>query len=78
VCHWHNVQVRGATTHYEAVVNAATGGVLNAGLDTGIPTVFCVLTVENLEQVLTQVVPMHGATTRCLKFDARASEKLQD
>jgi 6,7-dimethyl-8-ribityllumazine synthase len=29
------LQIRGATTHYEAVVSAVTGGVLNASVDTG-------------------------------------------
>lgn len=29
------VKVRGATTHYDAVVSAATSGVLNASTDTG-------------------------------------------
>lgn len=29
------MQVRGATTHYDAVVGAATSGVLNASVDTG-------------------------------------------
>jgi hypothetical protein len=29
------LQVRGATTHYDAVVGAATSGVLNASTDTG-------------------------------------------
>jgi hypothetical protein len=28
-------QVRGSTTHYDAVVGAATSGCLNAGVDTG-------------------------------------------
>ena len=46
------VQVRGATTHYDAVVSAATNGVLNAGLNTGVPVVFGVLTTENMEQVV--------------------------
>lgn len=32
---WHAAQVRGATTHYDAVVGAATSGVLNASTDTG-------------------------------------------
>ena len=45
------MQVRGATTHYEAVVNSATGGTLSAGMETGIPVVFGVLTTEDMEQV---------------------------
>lgn len=44
--------IRGATTHYDAVVSAATSGLLHAGLDTGVPVVFGVLTTDNLEQAL--------------------------
>ena len=44
-------QVRGATTHYEAVVNSATGGSLSASLESGVPVIFGVLTTENMEQV---------------------------
>ena len=44
--------VRGATTHYEAVVSGATSGLLSAGLDTGIPTIFTVLTCDTMEQAL--------------------------
>lgn len=32
---WLLMQVRGATTHYDAVVSAATSGCLNASTDTG-------------------------------------------
>lgn len=28
-------QIRGSTSHYDAVVNAATSGILSAGLDSG-------------------------------------------
>ncbi|KAK9800283.1 hypothetical protein WJX73_003463 [Symbiochloris irregularis] len=44
------VVVRGATSHYDAVVSAATSGVLNAGLDTGVPVIFGVLTTDTMEQ----------------------------
>ena len=44
--------VRGATTHYEAVVSGATSGLLGAGLDTGVPTIFTVLTCDTMEQAL--------------------------
>lgn len=43
--------MRGATSHYDAVVSAATSGVLNAGLDTGVPVIFGVLTTDTMEQV---------------------------
>ena len=44
------MQVRGATTHYDAVVNGATSGVMQAGMSTGVPVIFGVLTTENMEQ----------------------------
>ena len=44
--------VRGATTHYDAVVSGATSGLLSAGLDTGVPTIFTVLTCDTMEQAL--------------------------
>lgn len=43
--------MRGATTHYEAVVNSATSGSLGASLESGVPVVFGVLTTETMEQV---------------------------
>ncbi|EIE24911.1 hypothetical protein COCSUDRAFT_62321 [Coccomyxa subellipsoidea C-169] len=42
--------VRGATAHFDAVVSGATGGVLNAGLDSGVPVIFCVMTTDTMEQ----------------------------
>ena len=43
--------MRGATAHFDAVVGAATSGVLNAGLDAGVPVIFCVMTTDTMEQV---------------------------
>lgn len=45
------MQIRGATTHYDAVAGAAANGVLNASLNSGVPCIFGVLTTENPEQV---------------------------
>ncbi len=44
--------VRGSTTHYDAVAGAAATGVLNAGLATGVPVIFGVLTCETMEQAM--------------------------
>lgn len=44
--------VRGSTTHYDSVAGAATNGILSAGLDTGVPVVFGVLTCDTMEQAL--------------------------
>ena len=46
------VVVRGATAHYDAVVNGATSGVLNASTDSGVPVIFGVLTCDTMEQAL--------------------------
>ena len=48
---WCASQVRGATAHFDAVVGAATSGVLSAGLDAGVPVIFCVMTTDTMEQV---------------------------
>ncbi|KAK9918867.1 hypothetical protein WJX75_007660 [Coccomyxa subellipsoidea] len=44
--------VRGATAHFDAVVGGATSGVLSAGLDSGVPVIFCVMTTDTMEQAL--------------------------
>ena len=44
--------IRGATTHYEAVAGESAAGILRAGLATGVPVIFGVLTTENLDQAL--------------------------
>ncbi len=49
-----SAQIQGATSHYDAVVSAATSGVLGASVQTGVPVVFGVLTTDNLEQVRAQ------------------------
>lgn len=47
--------IRGDTSHYDAVVNAATSGVLSAGLNSGTPCIFGVLTCDTLEQAFNRV-----------------------
>ncbi|WP_017756285.1 6,7-dimethyl-8-ribityllumazine synthase [Calidifontibacillus oryziterrae] len=44
--------IRGATTHYDYVCNEAAKGVSHAGLSTGIPVIFGVVTTENIEQAI--------------------------
>ncbi|PIA49963.1 hypothetical protein AQUCO_01300599v1 [Aquilegia coerulea] len=43
--------IRGDTSHYDAVANSAASGVLSAGLSSGVPCVFGVLTTEDMDQV---------------------------
>ncbi|OAY57515.1 6,7-dimethyl-8-ribityllumazine synthase, chloroplastic [Manihot esculenta] len=44
--------IRGDTTHYDAVANSAASGVLSAGINSGVPCVFGVLTCDDMEQAL--------------------------
>jgi 6,7-dimethyl-8-ribityllumazine synthase len=44
--------IRGDTDHYDYVCTAATHGILQAGLATGVPVVFGVLTCDTDEQAL--------------------------
>jgi 6,7-dimethyl-8-ribityllumazine synthase len=42
--------IRGETAHFEYVAGEAAAGITRASLDTGIPVIFGVLTVDNREQ----------------------------
>jgi 6,7-dimethyl-8-ribityllumazine synthase len=44
--------IRGATGHYDLVAGQAAAGIVRAGLDTGVPVVFGVLTTETIEQAV--------------------------
>jgi len=44
--------IRGATSHYDHVAGAATSGVAQVGLQTGVPCIFGVITTENIEQAI--------------------------
>ena len=44
--------IRGETSHYDMVAGQAAGGVGSVALETGVPTIFGVLTTENMEQAL--------------------------
>ncbi|AGH39122.1 6,7-dimethyl-8-ribityllumazine synthase [Bibersteinia trehalosi] len=44
--------VRGATSHYDVVVNESAKGIAMTSLQTGVPIANGVLTVENLEQAI--------------------------
>ena len=48
--------IRGDTAHFEYVAGAAADGILSAQLDTGVPIIFGVLTVENRRQALVRSV----------------------
>ena len=44
--------IRGATAHFEMVANETTKGIAAAGLQTGVPIIFGVLTADNIEQAV--------------------------
>jgi 6,7-dimethyl-8-ribityllumazine synthase len=44
--------IRGATTHYDHVASAATSGIAQVGLQTGVPCIFGVITTESIEQAI--------------------------
>jgi 6,7-dimethyl-8-ribityllumazine synthase len=44
--------IRGATGHYDLVAGQAAAGIVRAGLDTGVPVVFGVLTTDTIEQAV--------------------------
>ena len=44
--------IRGQTSHYDLVCNEAAKGIAQVGLQTGVPTLFGVVTTENIEQAI--------------------------
>ena len=46
------VVIRGATPHFDVVVNEVSKGSVQVGLETGVPVIFGVLTTETIEQAI--------------------------
>lgn len=44
--------IRGATPHFDYVASEVTKGVAKVGLDSGIPTIFGVITADTIEQAI--------------------------
>jgi 6,7-dimethyl-8-ribityllumazine synthase len=44
--------IRGQTPHFEYIADAVAGGIARAGLQTGIPVVFGVITADNFDQAI--------------------------
>ncbi len=44
--------IRGSTSHYDYVCNEVSKGVAQVGMSTGVPTIFGVVTTENIEQAI--------------------------
>ena len=47
--------IRGDTAHFEYVAGGATQGLIEVAVQTGVPVIFGVLTVDSLEQALARV-----------------------
>lgn len=44
--------IRGSTAHFEYVAGGATSGIASVALETGVPTIFGVITTETIEQAI--------------------------
>ena len=44
--------IRGTTTHYDYVCSEVSKGIAKVGLDSKVPTIFGVITTENIEQAI--------------------------
>jgi 6,7-dimethyl-8-ribityllumazine synthase len=44
--------IRGATPHFDYIAAEVSKGIAQVGLDTGVPTIFGVITADNIEQAI--------------------------
>jgi 6,7-dimethyl-8-ribityllumazine synthase len=61
--------IRGATAHFDFVAGQAASGISQAGLETGVPVVFGVLTTDTIEQAIERA----GTKAGNKGFDAAAT-----
>lgn len=61
--------IRGATPHFEYVAAEAAKGIAKVGLDTGVPTIYGVLTADSIEQAIERA----GTKSGNRGFDAARS-----
>jgi 6,7-dimethyl-8-ribityllumazine synthase len=54
------VVIRGATPHFEYVSAEVSKGVAKAGLDSGVPVMFGVVTADSIEQAVERAGTKHG------------------
>src|SRR5262249_43956326 len=52
--------VRGETAHFEYVAGEAARGIMDAGLQTGVPILFGVLTTDTIDQAMDRAGGSHG------------------
>ena len=82
--------IRGATSHYDLVCAEATKGIAQVGAQTGVPTIFAVVTTDTIEQAIERAGTKmgnkgyEGALTAVemanlfLKMDGDESEVLEE
>ena len=61
--------IRGATTHYDYVCNEVSKGIAQVGLQIGVPTIFGIVTTENIQQAIERA----GTKSGNKGFDAAIS-----
>ncbi len=61
--------IRGATSHYDYVCNEVSKGIAQVGLQSGVPTIFGVVTTENIQQAIERA----GTKSGNKGFDAAIS-----
>lgn len=61
--------IRGATPHFDYIAAEVSKGIANAGLETGVPIIFGVITADNLEQAIERA----GTKAGNKGFDAAVS-----
>jgi len=61
--------IRGATSHYDYVCNEVSKGIAQVGLQSGVPTIFGIVTTENIQQAIERA----GTKSGNKGFDAAVS-----
>ena len=61
--------IRGETTHYDYVCNEVSKGIAQVGLQSGVPTIFGIVTTENIQQAIERA----GTKSGNKGFDAAIS-----
>ena len=61
--------IRGATTHYDYVCTEVSKGIAQVGLQSGVPTIFGIVTTENIQQAIERA----GTKSGNKGFDAAIS-----
>ena len=52
--------IRGGTVHFEYIASEVTKGIAQVGLQTGVPTIYGVLTCETIEEAVERAGTKHG------------------